>query len=269
MGFNILKPTSFDIITINFNGGRFISETIQSVLSQTYKTFRILVQDGASKDNSLSILNMFKSSDKRILLSSEKDTGPANALNKALNRVDSDYVLFLNSDDLLMPLSLERLNLLILDNPSADIIIGSGKLVDEFGATIQNYYPAKFSRYKYAYGVSVPMHPATIFRADFIKNNSLQFNESNKSCWDGEFIVDCSFHEPKIIYTNDLIASFRIHSSSISSNLHNSNYLADQNSLFLKIQGRSFKFYDHILGYLLRIIYLGVPRLFHRLTTMK
>ena len=269
MGSNILKSTSFDIITINFNGGRFISETIQSVLSQNYETFRILVQDGDSKDNSLSILNMFKSSDKRILLSSEKDAGPADALNKALNRVGSDYVLFLNSDDLLMPLSLERLNLLILDNPSADIIIGSGKLVDEFGAAIRNYHPSKFSRHKYAYGVAVPMHPATIFRAEFVKSNSLHFNESNMSCWDGEFIVDCSFHNPKIIYTDDLIASFRIHSSSISSNLHNSSYVADQKSIFLKIQGRPFRFYDHILGYLLRIIYLGVPRLFHRLTIKK
>lgn len=256
-----MKQITFDIVTINFNGGRFLSETIQSVLCQNYDGYRLLVQDGNSNDNSLHILNEFCLADNRIIVNSEEDAGPADALNKAFKRVNADYVLFLNSDDLLLPSSLARISKIIKAAPTSDILIGSGNLIDQFGGIIRDYYPFKFSPFRYAYGISVPMHPATIFRVDFLKRNSIIFNKLNMTCWDGEFIVECSYYSPKITYTDEKIASFRLHPNSISSNLRKSNYKNDQESIFKKIRGRPFRYYDHFLGFILRIIFLGFSRL--------
>ena len=97
MGSNILKSTSFDIITINFNGGRFISETIQSVLSQNYETFRILVQDGDSKDKTLKIIKKYNN--KIDYWISQKDNGLWDAMNKGIKLASGSIIGIINSDD--------------------------------------------------------------------------------------------------------------------------------------------------------------------------
>ncbi len=96
------------IITPSYNTGRFIGETINSVLSQTYTNWEMIIVDDCSSDNTDTIVQPFLS-DKRIkYLKNEKNSGAAISRNYALREAKGRWIAFLDSDDLWMPTKLEK-----------------------------------------------------------------------------------------------------------------------------------------------------------------
>ena len=91
---------SISIITITYNSERHLSQTIASVVSQTFADREFIVVDGASTDGTLDILNRQHRHIDRFV--SEPDRGIADAMNKGLRLADGDYALFLHSDDYLL-----------------------------------------------------------------------------------------------------------------------------------------------------------------------
>ena len=89
----------FSIITVVYNGGKYIEETIKSVISQSYKDVEYIIIDGGSTDNTSSIINKYSSHLAKFL--SEKDKGMYDAINKGLKYATGNYILVLNSDDYL------------------------------------------------------------------------------------------------------------------------------------------------------------------------
>lgn len=85
------------IITITYNSAATIEQTIQCVLSQTYKNIEYIIIDGLSKDNTLEIVNRYK--DKIAKVISEKDNGLYDALNKGIANATGDVIGIIHSDD--------------------------------------------------------------------------------------------------------------------------------------------------------------------------
>jgi len=95
------------IIMPSYNTGRFIAETINSVLAQTYTNWELFVVDDASTDNTDEIISQFN--DARIhYLKNEKNSGAAITRNRALREAKGKWIAFLDSDDLWMPEKLEK-----------------------------------------------------------------------------------------------------------------------------------------------------------------
>lgn len=90
------------IVVPCFNCARFVSETVQSVLSQDYQDWELLLVDDRSTDDSLSILQKFASQDPRIrVIALEKNSGgPATPRNRGVAMAKGQYVAFLDSDDI-------------------------------------------------------------------------------------------------------------------------------------------------------------------------
>jgi glycosyltransferase involved in cell wall biosynthesis len=96
------------IITINKNNADGLMKTIESVLCQTFKDFEYIIIDGASTDNSVSIINEY--SQYITYFVSEPDGGIYDAINKGIKAANGEYCLFLNSGDyLISSLVLEKL----------------------------------------------------------------------------------------------------------------------------------------------------------------
>lgn len=96
----------FSICIPNFNYGRYIGDTIQSVLDQTYPHFEIIVTDNASTDNSIQVVESFK--DPRIrLIRNRHNIGFAPNLQKATDAARNDFINLLSSDDQMRPNALE------------------------------------------------------------------------------------------------------------------------------------------------------------------
>lgn len=110
------------IVTPSYNQGRFIEETIQSVLSQNYPNLEYIIIDGGSTDNSVDIIRKYES--QLSYWVSEKDNGQSHAINKGLARATGEIMAYLNSDDVYAPNAL-RIAAETLRGKGRAILIGS------------------------------------------------------------------------------------------------------------------------------------------------
>ena len=89
------------IITPSFNCEEFISDTILSVINQTYKNWELIIVDDCSTDGSVYTINNFIQIEKRIkLIVNDNNEGAAVSRNKAIDYASGKYIAFLDSDDL-------------------------------------------------------------------------------------------------------------------------------------------------------------------------
>lgn len=88
------------LITVTYNSGTTLRDTIQSVLAQTYRNVEYIVVDGLSKDNTIDIVREYEPQfEGRMKWISEKDKGLYDAMNKGVRMATGDVVGILNSDD--------------------------------------------------------------------------------------------------------------------------------------------------------------------------
>lgn len=107
---NIEESFKVSIIIPSYNRSEFISETLESVLQQTYKNWECIIVDDGSTDNSFDIINSYIEKDKRFKIFF-RDRGPKGACtcrNIAVEKCDGDYLIFLDTDDLLEPFCCEQ-----------------------------------------------------------------------------------------------------------------------------------------------------------------
>lgn len=89
------------IITPSYKSEKFISQTIDSVLTQTYQNWEMIIVDDCSPDDSNEIIKEYCKKDTRMrLIKLEKNSGPAVARNKAIEEAQGRYIAFLDADDL-------------------------------------------------------------------------------------------------------------------------------------------------------------------------
>lgn len=99
------------VVTPSYNQGRFLEQTINSVLSQNYPNLEYIVMDGGSTDESVDIIRKYESSLK--YWQSRKDKGQSDAINQGFTHASGDILCWLNSDDYFMPGTLHRVASLI------------------------------------------------------------------------------------------------------------------------------------------------------------
>jgi glycosyltransferase involved in cell wall biosynthesis len=112
------------------NQGRFIEETIQSVLSQDYPNMEYWVVDGGSIDNTLQVLRKYES---RLHWISEKDHGQSEAINKGIRMSKGEIIAWLNSDDTYLPGAVSKAVEYLEAHPDIVMVYGEGYLIDEKG----------------------------------------------------------------------------------------------------------------------------------------
>jgi len=88
----------FSIITATYNSQNTIADAINSVASQSYENIEHIIIDGASTDNTISIINEVKGKVSKVI--SEPDEGIYDALNKGIKNSTGDVIVFLHADDI-------------------------------------------------------------------------------------------------------------------------------------------------------------------------
>ena len=127
------KP-EVSIIMPTYNSEAFVSETIESVISQSYTSWELLIVDDCSSDGTVSIVERYVSADLRIrLLCQPKNMGPAAARNRALESARGRYIAYFDSDDLWVPGKLER-QLEFMGTRGAGMCFTSYETINEDGS---------------------------------------------------------------------------------------------------------------------------------------
>ena len=112
----------------SLNQGKYIEAAIQSVLSQRYPNLELLVFDGCSSDETISILKKF---DNQIYWVSQKDNGQTDAINKGLRDATGEIITYLNADDLLLPGSLKHVAMEFVAYPGTLWLTGHCRIINE------------------------------------------------------------------------------------------------------------------------------------------
>jgi glycosyltransferase involved in cell wall biosynthesis len=125
------------IITPSFNQGRYLEQTIRSVLLQQYPNLEYIVVDGGSSDQSVQVLEYY---DRWLSYwVSEPDGGQSMAINKGLRQSTGSIVAYLNSDDYYLPGAFHAVLSTFAERPEHDLIYGRCQFVDYEGGLLSEH----------------------------------------------------------------------------------------------------------------------------------
>jgi glycosyltransferase involved in cell wall biosynthesis len=177
----------FSVVTISFNQRQYLEEALRSVLTQDYPAIEYIVVDPGSTDGSRELAESYRTQLGRVIF--EPDQGAADGLNKGFQHASGDIFGFLNSDDVLLPGAVKSVAQIFAQNPECDIVMGNGFVIDAQGKRIRRIRAAGFTLDRYFYGGATWLQQATFFRREAFASAG-GFNVNNRSCWDGELLVD-------------------------------------------------------------------------------
>jgi len=139
-----LTLPKISIVTPSYNQGKFLEETIKSVVSQGYPKLEYIIIDGGSTDGSIEIIKKYETF--LSYWASENDQGQTYAITKGMALTTGDLVNWLNSDDILLPGSLMALAQAYLNHGvEKAIFCGNSKVIDSTGTLISEHIVNRFS----------------------------------------------------------------------------------------------------------------------------
>lgn len=127
------------IVTPSLNQGRFLEETIRSVLLQGYHDLEYIIIDGGSKDQSVEIIRKYE--EWLAYWVSEKDSGQAHAINKGFSHATGEICAYLNSDDVFLPNALCNVSSFLDARSEAALAYGDCQIIDE-GSRVSDLWVA-------------------------------------------------------------------------------------------------------------------------------
>lgn len=119
------------VIVPVFNCEKYIERCIKSVLSQTFLNFELIIVDDGSTDNSFTICQVYEKKDSRIKVIHQENYGVSSARNKGINESNGLYITFLDSDDWISEVYLERM-IRIAEMNNADMVICKYKMINTY-----------------------------------------------------------------------------------------------------------------------------------------
>jgi teichuronic acid biosynthesis glycosyltransferase TuaG len=212
------------IIIPIYNAESYLSETIESVLNQTYSHWELLLVNNCSTDISPDIIDKYVAEDRRIYRFDTKVNtgGPAAPRNVGIGEANGDYLAFLDADDIWAANKLERQIELIekqkldLVHCKAKYIDGSGERSDVVEKSLFNLVLTKFFGSSFALLV---MNPISISSC-IVKNDPgifFRLDPTFQSIEDWFLWIDLSLSGKKFGVLNEQLLFYRVHNSSISS----------------------------------------------------
>ena len=218
---NITDAMRITVITPNFNGGRFLEESVRSVHSQACPGVEIehIVMDGGSTDNSLKILHQHRTGITHLV--SERDNGPASAINKGLRLATGDLIAWLNSDDVYEPGALKRVADTMQAHSGKALCFGHCPIVNEEGIEIRRGI-TKFKEFFFPLScrftiqsINYISQPAMFFRRSAMESVGL-LREELTCAWDYEYILRLWRQGGAVHVPGGPLARFRWHPKSLS-----------------------------------------------------
>lgn len=123
------------------NGSAYLSEAIESVLTQDFTDYEFLILDDGSADESLSVLQSYARSDPRIRLMSRENRGLTATLNELLYSARGEFIARIDADDIAAPGRFARQLEFLQTQPQVLCVGGAFDLIDEAGRFLTTLYP--------------------------------------------------------------------------------------------------------------------------------
>ena len=202
------------IITPSLNQGRYIEQSILSVIEQNYENLEYIIVDGGSTDETLQIIKKYEHKITKWI--SEPDLGQTDAINKGLKFATGEVFTWLNADDYYQPSALHIMGKAFEIHPNCNVVSAKANVIapngditrKTFGVVIHNDIAKTI-------GCPVINQPETFFRTRILAqtghlNICLRYN-MDKDLWIKYLIL---FGQSNILKINHIVVNFRLHESS-------------------------------------------------------
>lgn len=206
------KHPKISVIVPSFNQGRYIGETLISLISQDYEDLEIIVIDGGSTDQTLSVIKKYE--DKIAYWISEKDKGQSEAINKGFARAGGEIITWLNSDDIYEPGTLHKVAAAFEADPSLAVWHGKSLLFGNNKPSKVIGLQADIALHEYFPYMRFPQ-PSSFLRAEALVA-VLPVNDELHYAMDFELVVKMLLNGGRIKRSDELLSRYRLHESSKS-----------------------------------------------------
>ena len=172
-----------------YNGGRFLAESIRSILVQRFRDYEFLIIDDASNDGSVSVLKDFAAKDARIrLILNEQNKGQTSCLNQGIREARGVWIARQDADDISMPDRLEAQWKGIQKTPNLMIVGVNGWVIDERGVcTGMIHAPLADDGIRWSLPFRNPfIHAGVMFRRQWPDGSAVLYDEQFRICQDWE-----------------------------------------------------------------------------------
>lgn len=211
------------IVTPSYNQGKYIEETIRSVVMQGYPNLEYIVIDGGSTDNSVEIIKKY--TEDITYWVSEKDNGQTHAINKGFEKATGDILAYINSDDLYMPYTFRLVAELFAQHKLHWLTGIQSRLVHENVISPKRDAVKLFSQNLYKKGYHVGslfgwnQQCSTFWSSDLFDRVGRKFDESFNHAMDIDMWIRMSKHSD-LVSVEAMLALMRLHADQKSRNIN-------------------------------------------------
>ena len=188
------------IITPTYNSEKSINDCLNSVSSCMFDSYEHIIIDNVSKDNTLKIIHNFQS--KKIKVLTKKDKGIYNAMNIGAKLARGKYIMFLNSDDIIINNKFFKTFKKIISDKNIDILYSNIIYQKNFLNIARKYLPGKFTFKKILNGWHPP-HTGLVVKRNFFLQ--FMYDEQFHIASDYDFFIKVfNLNKIKVFYYNKI-----------------------------------------------------------------
>ncbi|MBO6186449.1 MAG: glycosyltransferase [Chryseobacterium sp.] len=207
------KKPFISVLMPIYNGEKYLKESIDSILGQTYENFELLFINDASTDASENIILSYHDS-RIVYVKNEQNLGLIKTLNKGLDLAKGEFIARMDQDDIALPTRFQKQIDIFHKNPEIGVC---GTWFTSFGESIQEktlHHPVDSEAIKISLlGRSSLGHPTVMLRKAAIEN--LRYDENYQSAEDYEFWVSLS-RVTRLYNIPESLLRYRVHHTNIS-----------------------------------------------------
>lgn len=217
------KTPLLSVVLPVYNGQQYLAEALQSVLSQSFNDFELLVIDDGSSDSSREVVKQFK--DTRIkLIENPSNIGLVPTLNKGLSLCQGDLIARMDQDDICEPDRFAKQVAFLQTHPEIDVV---GSAIRFFGAIPNPYvftFPLEHEAIRVALLFYCPLaHPAVMFRRSLVQEGNWGYSDDFRHAEDYHFWSRLLLRR-RAANLKDCLLNYRLHQKQYSSALSNKQY---------------------------------------------
>lgn len=226
-----MQNKKISIIVPLYNAEKYIEQTIEDLIAQTYQNIEIIMINDGSVDKSEDIVRKYAREDDRIKVISIENQGPSKARNVGLNLATGDYIRFVDADDRIPRDSIEQLMQHYLDDSELDLVIGNYRTIPEMGYFTGDKLPTGrvdqtawvhfFLEHVKTFYFGVPWNK--LYRRNIIEEKHIRFREDMNWCEDFLYNIEY-FDSVRYAYIHNSesgVYQYKICDTGITLNLKN------------------------------------------------
>ena len=211
------KPLVTVLMTA-YNAEKFIKQSLDSILNQTYKNLEIIVVDDGSTDQTLLIVKNLQKLDYRIkVFQMKKNSGPSLASNFGIKKAKGEFIARMDADDISFPNRIEKQVKFLIINPEVVLAGGQCILIDKDGKITGNKkFPLDHTTiYKSLFSINPIQHPSCIVNMRLLPKTKFVYHNHSVLAHDLELVFELSQYG-KLANLKDTILYYRQYATSLS-----------------------------------------------------